>query len=343
MNHRVAGCFAIVLCVTAGIMVTPVDAAGERPTERVSPAPECNPNAVVWRTPEPPASPDAGDVWVNPKDGMEMVYIPAGEFILGTSDADIEAWRRGNPWSLTSTADAFAEQPQCHVRLGGYWLGRLEVTGAQYRRFVQATGRRGGTDIAHWDWWVNRLPEGLENRPAVTVDWDDARAYCAWAGLRLPTELEWEKAARGTDGRFFPWGSKWDKGLCRSAEVVTGRSWATFQVWDAAIGPWLRTHSVPKDGLAVVGSYPTDASVYRCLDMAGNVSEWCADWYDKAAYARYAQGHLSPPASGTMRVLRGGSWRMIDPVFARCACRRGDRPSERWDCYGFRCARDAAP
>jgi len=332
----------LVLAVLCLVPIRLTAAAANRSTEPVLPPPQCNPHAVIWRTPSPPSNPEEGDVWVNPRDGMALVYVPPGEFTLGTSDADVEVWRQGNPWSLTSTAQAFSgEQPPCCVRLAGYWMGRMEVTGAQYQRFVEATGRRGGTDIAKWDWWVKDLPKGLESRPAVTVDWHDARAYCEWAGLRLPTELEWEKAARGTDGRFFPWGNKWDKGLCRSSEVVTGRSWATLQVWDAAIGPWLRTHHVPEDGLAVVGSYPTDAGVYGCFDMAGNASEWCADWYDKAAYLRYARGDLTPPASGTMRVIRGGSWRMIDPAFARCASRRSDRPTERWDCYGFRCARDA--
>jgi len=202
------------VCLVASSGGSAVVASG-RATERVTPAPELNANAVVWRTNEPPADPQSGDVWVNPKDGMEMVYISAGEFTLGTSDAQIEAWLKEHP---SDKREWFAEEkPQSRVNLPGYWIGRTEVTNAQYLRFVRATGHR-----APEHWKQGQIPSGLERFPVVFVDWEDARAYCEWTGGRLPSELEWEKAARGTDGRFFPWGSEWEAGRCRSFEVVLG-------------------------------------------------------------------------------------------------------------------------
>jgi len=325
MNQRLAVCFAVVLCLAALIAAIPVAAAEDRPTERVSPAPQVNPNAVLWRTPQPPAKPQAGDVWVNPKDGMEMVYIAPGEFTLGTSDAQIDAWLKEHP---ADTRKMFRdEHPQCRVNLPGYWIGRTEVTNAQYLRFVEATGHRTPN---HWE--GGQVPSGLKNCPVVWVDCLAASAYCEWAGGHLPSELRWEKAARGADGRIFPWGNQWDSKRCRNNA----------------------------EGPAAVGSYPTGASPYGCADMAGNVWEWCADWYDESAYQRYAKGDLTAPNSGEYMVLRGGSWGNVTPYYFRCADRNGSRPPGYRDYgtddsrltyfdfgvesdVGFRCARDASP
>ena len=339
MNHRVAVCFAIVLFLVALIAARPVAAAEGRPTERVSPAPEVNPNAVVWRTPEPPKDPQAGDVWVNPKDGMEMVYIAPGELILGTSDAEIDAWLKEHPADEDKRGwFKLDQQPQCRVNLPGYWIGRTEVTNAQYLRFVKATGHR-----APDHWKGGQVPSGLGSFPVVLVHWQDAQAYSQWAGGRLPTELEWEKAARGTDGRVFPWGSQWDRTRCRSFELITGRAYASLGEWGAAGDNWLQAHHPIREGPTAVGSYPAGASPYGCLDMAGNVCEWCADWYDGDAYKRYAKGGLTPPASGTWKVLRGGSWRDDVPWFFRCAAAAATAPAVAATSYGFRCARDASP
>jgi formylglycine-generating enzyme required for sulfatase activity len=310
--------------------------AGEgRPTEKVQPPPEVNPNVVVWRTSAPPASPQAGDVWVNPKAGAEMVYVPPGEFILGTSDAQIDSWLKEHPGDKRERFKD--EQPQCRVRLEGYWIGRTEVTNAQYLRFVRATGHR-----APEHWKGGQIPSGLENFPVVFVDWEDARAYCQWAGGRLPTELEWEKAARGTDGRILPWGKQWDSKRCRNLELLTGKPYTTDPAWVAAVQLWDASHDAVREGPAAVGSYPAGASPYGCLDMAGNVWEWCADWYEGDAYQRYAKRDLRPPTSGEYKVLRGGSWFDVNPSGFRCAYRLSDNPFARGNyyiCYGFRCAR----
>jgi len=313
-------------------------AARQRPRERVQPPPEVNAQAVIWRTPEPPMDPQAGDVWVDPKGGMEMVYIAPGEFILGSSDAHINAWLTRHP-EYSVTAEDFAdEQPQCRVDLPGYWIGRTEVTNAQYLRFVRATGHR-----APEHWKGGQVPSGLEAFPAAYVSWEDAQAYCEWAGCRLPAELEWEKAARGTDARVFPWGDQWDQDhQCRNFGLVTGRSleWQSHD-WLARMAVWRMSHDDARDGPAAVRSYAADASPYGCLDMAGNVAEWCADWYEEQAYQRYAKRELTPPASGDYKVRRGGDWDGFILSHFRCAGRNYCRPNSLVDVrgVGFRCAR----
>ena len=308
-----------------------------RPTEPVKPAPKVNPKAVVWRTPAPPQSPHAGDVWVNPKDGMEMVYIPPGEFTLGTSGPQLDAWLKEHP---ADKREWFKdEQPQCRVSLPGYWIGRTDVTNAQYLRFVRPTGHP-----APDHWKGGQAPSGLKDFPVVNVSWDDASAYCAWAGDSLPTELQWEKAARGTDGRVFPWGNQWDRTRCRNFELIMGRAFASPDERDAAILNWLHAHDPIREGPTAVGPYPAGASPYGCLDMAGNVWEWCADWYDGTAYGRYARGDLTPPKTREFKVLRGGSWNSSDPWGFRCAKRGISHPVIRDNnATGFRCARDASP
>lgn len=296
--------------------------------ERLPRAPECNSEAVLWRSHDPPSNPQPGDVWVNPNDEMQFVYIPPGDFILGTSDDEIDAWRRQHP--RDARARFKYEQPQCRVRLKGYWIGRTEVANAQYGRFVRATGHP-----APKHWTDGQVPESLKDHPVVHVDWDDARAYCGWAGLerrawklqvgkgavRLPTELEWEKAARGADGRLYPWGSEWDPGKCRNP--TQGASQGAAGVWE----------------------HPQGRSYWGVYQMEGNVWEWCDDFYDRAAYLRYAQGDLTPPAGGhRWRVQRGSSWKATTPglFHFRSAYRGRAAHDHGTEDRGFRCARDAA-
>jgi formylglycine-generating enzyme required for sulfatase activity len=295
----------VVVIATAGSVW-----AQARPTERVSPAPQVNSNAVVWRTPAPPNSPQAGDVWVNPRDEMELVYVAPGEFTFGSTDEAIDDWLRAHPDHERYWIED--ERPQSRISLPGYWMGRTEVTNGQYLRFVQATGRSAPRQ------WVNGRPAaGTDRLPVVYVSWHDANAYAGWAGGRLPSELEWEKAARGTDGRLFPWGNNWDRSRCRSS--VTSVS-----------------------GPSAVGSYPTGASPYGCMDMSGNTDEWCADWYDAIVYRQYARGDTSAPRSGDSRVLRGGCWTDELPSCVRCTFRNGSPPDGSYEDTGFRCARNAA-
>jgi iron(II)-dependent oxidoreductase len=192
------------------------------------------------------------------------------------------------------------------VYLDAYHIDKYEVTNAEYRRFVDATGRAAPT------FWNDARFNG-PTQPVIGVTWHDADAYCRWAGKRLPTEAEWEKAARGTDGRKYSWGEQWDPSRANSTESRLGRT-------------------------APLGTYPTGVSSYGAHDMAGNVWEWVADWYNKDYYQSSPQRNPKGPNSGTTRVLRGGSW-YSDP-FALRAAERNDEPADRrLDRVGVRCAR----
>ncbi len=221
----------------------------------------------------------------NEKDGTLLLLIPAGEFLAGGKGSD-EGSNEGNGAPFPVVVPA-------------YYLALHPVTNAQYRRFKA-------------DWKVDA---GTDDHPVVKVSWDDAQAYGQWAGLRLPTELEWEKGARWVDGREYPWGTDWDQERCRNAKNKGSEE--TCGVWQYA------------DGCSPWGGY----------QLAGNVWEWCADGYDEKAYDRYREGKLAAPASGRSRVLRGGSWYLVDPDVFRCAVRDRRGPSATDDRNGFRLAR----
>ena len=238
-----------------------------------------------------PAEPQAGGTRIYPVDGATVVFIPAGEFVMGSDESDIDADRD--------------ELPQHTVYLDGFWIDRTEVTNDMYGRCVQAGGC---TEPAHSRRYGS--PE-YGNHPALGISWDQAVAYCTWAGRRLPTEAEWEKAARGTDKRLYPWGME-----------TPDPSRLNFD------------HSV--GDTAVVGSYPAGASPYGVLDMAGNVWEWVSDGYDENYYAESPAEN--PPGGEVVnrRVLRGGSWN-TQAHNVRVTNRFWAFPG-RNDTDGFRCA-----
>jgi len=244
-----------------------------------------------------------------------MVLVPAGEFLMGTSDAQVEAFLQAHPdWQPEWLS---IEQPQHRVYLDAFYIDKTEVTNAEYKRFVDATGHQ---PPPHWA--NGQIPAGQEDYPVTHVHQpDDAWAYARWAGKRLPTEAEWEKAARGGlsssnggGGRLYPWGDTWDP--AKANALGSGR-----------------------DGPAPVGSYPAGASPYGALDMAGNVWEWCADWYAADYYVSSPLRNPQGPSSGTFPVVRGGSW-FDSPEYARCAFRYGLYPRRLFTNLGFRCVQE---
>jgi sulfatase modifying factor 1 len=244
----------------------------------------------------------------SPADGAEMVEIPAGVFSMGSDEDD-------------------HEKPVHNVNLHDYCIDKYPVTNAQYRKFCDATGRDYPNDPSFSD-----MPDYLtkmSDYPVVNVSWEDARAYCEWAGKRLPTEAEWEKAARGQEGRKYPWGNtEPDGSQCNFADKRSGLDWADKKVDDGF------AHTSP------VKQYSAGASPYGVMDMAGNVWEWCNDWYADDYYKQSPAENPNGASSGSSRVLRGGSWHSL-PVRLRCAYRSGLEPSYRHVRVGFRCAVDA--
>ena len=283
-----------------------------------------------------------------PEDFGKMIFIPEGPFTMGNTPNGY-----GRAYNVLdrhwTTTDAWAVHPGNPVFVKGFWMDQHEVTNKQFRAFVDATGTVTDAEKNGESWvfvdeeWVSvrgacwHAPEGpgstIADRtyhPVVHVSWFDAIAYAAWAGKRLPTEAEWEKAARGAmgedgngdgvgDGTKYPWGDQWDGAKCNADDETT---------YDG--------HIDGTAGTASVGTYPEGASVYGVHDMAGNVWEWCAD-----NYAPYRSPH-APPTTGDLRVRRGGSWySMFEDV--RTAHRDSYAPEFSISTYGFRCATDQLP
>jgi len=291
-------------------------------------APTANPTA----TPTPDWT---GRTLISAIDGMTALFIQPGDFIMGSRSGD-------------SKADE-DEKPQHTVFVRGFWIDEMEITNAMFARFVEETDyetdaeRSGGslvwsdknemvhTEAANW-----RHPRGaesdiigLDGHPVVQVSWNDARRYCSWAGRRLATEAEWEKAARGTTGSRYPWGSQEPAGhLSNFADVNLPVYWADESVDDGF------RYTAP------AGRYPAGASLYGALNMAGNVYEWVNDWYGPDYYSLNEGTNPQGPKSGEVRVLRGGSW-TSSGEYTRSAFRLAQAPAESTDAYGFRCAQSA--
>ena len=232
-----------------------------------------------------------------------MVRIPAGEFVMGDSLEEQQrvldfAWQ--DPLQNRMRFLVQHSGPQHRVYLDAFYLDQHEVTNRAYQGFVEATGHR----RPHF--WNSRWKLSDPDQPVVGVSWYDARAFCDWQGKRLPTEAEWEKAARGADGRRYPWGNDWDATRLHSADAVAARPLESFAVWSAWQGAM--TTGVGAARPAAVGSYPSGASPYAALDMAGNVWEWVADWYAPDYYTSSPPRNPTGPERGIPKVLRGGGW-----------------------------------
>ncbi|MBN1954427.1 MAG: SUMF1/EgtB/PvdO family nonheme iron enzyme [Anaerolineae bacterium] len=257
--------------------------------------------------------------WIRPTDGMVMVYVPGGTFQMGSTDAEIDAVfaqceeDRGSGECERSWYES--ESPAHSIVLDSFWIDQTEVTNEQYARCV-ADGACGESD------YVDDPAYNGDDYPVVGVSWSDAAAYCEWAGARLPTEAEWEYAARGPEGYIYPWGNQFDGSRLNFCDVS-----CTFDGRDT---DW-------DDGyerIAPVGSYENGASWVGAQDMAGNVWEWVADWY--GSYPANLQTNPTGPESGTYRVMRGGAWGSYDR-FVRAAYRRYHDSSIDLNLVGFRC------
>lgn len=252
---------------------------------------------------------EIGSTLVNPADTAMMVYVPEGDFLMGSEDSDASS----------------SEAPEHQVWLDAFWIYQTEVTNGQYRQCVEDGACELPGNI------TNYQNPFYSDYPVGFVSWFKADSYCQWAGGQLPTEAEWEKAARGTDGRKYPWGN----------EPVTG-----YRANYCDIN--CQTHNADtnqNDGyerISPVGRYPNGASPYGALDMAGNMWEWVADWYSRDYYSRAAYENPIGPTSGDDRVVHGGSWTSLQK-FLRGSFRSYLSPDGWWDNLGFRCISRITP
>lgn len=216
------------------------------------------------------------------------VLIPAGDFWMGDSQGK--------------------DSPLHKVYLDAYWIDTQEVTNAQYREFVEATGH------AAPRYWHDPKYNG-DALPVVGITYEEAQAYCAWKGKKLPTEAQWERAGRGAQSRLYPWGDRFDVTHTNTRESNNRRPVA-------------------------VGSYPSGVSPDGLFDMSGNVWEWCRDWFDKDYYRASPLRNPTGPADGKKRVIRGGGWSAPQITMAQ---RHAEGPGKTYPSLGFRCVRSQEP
>lgn len=240
-------------------------------------------------------SPDkVGDTYISPVDGMEMVAVPAGDFLMGSDNTEAD------------------EAPQHEVYLDGFWMDETEVTNAMYEKCVTGGGCTAPYKTSSL---LNEAYYGnpkFADSPALWISWDQAMSYCQWAGRKLPTEAEWEKAARGKDGQTYPWGE----------EAPTG-SLANF-------------YEKGLQDVEPVGKNPAGASPYGALDMAGNVWEWVTDWYSETYYASSPAENPQGPESGRLHIIRGGDFN-DGSYYIRASVRGQNASVNPWSDFGFRC------
>jgi formylglycine-generating enzyme required for sulfatase activity len=294
LSFIVSGCSPAAPIETAAPTAVPT----ANPTAIPTAVPTSIPSQTATSLPTPTATLalSAGDTQVSEIDGMTMVYAPAGDFSMG---------------SLGITP---AEQPVHTVYLDSYWIDRTEVTNGMYYLCVDAGECRLPHEVGSNTHQYYYFDQPLyANYPVIFVTWSEAQTYCDWAGRRLPTEAEWEKAARGTDRRKYPWGN-------------------------TSPNDNLLNFNKPLGGdTTSVGFYPAGASPYGALDIAGNVTEWTADWYDAMYYSRSPASNPTGAATGQYKVVRGGSF-YSDEAYVLSAFRHWVEP-EKWDVLiGFRCA-----
>ncbi len=291
---------------------------------------------------------------VRARDGMTMVHIPAGEFAMGSNLVE-SIVLSGTLFDGNFKIFVFPDQRPKHVvYLDEFWIDQTEVTVGMFKKFVEATGYQTTAERERWgkpwrdqpkelewpriegtDWLHPQGPNSAaqDDHPVVQVSWEDAAAYAAWVGGDLPTEAQWEKAARGSDERRYPWGD----------DFVGTR--LNYGDKNCPVGRWRDPRF--DDGFAYtapVGSFPSGASPYGILDMAGNVWEWVQDWYDKDYYGVSPYRNPRGPKTGLVKVLRGGSWYDGEPDgWVNSLVRHQNEVTDRYEDVGFRCCFDGDP
>jgi iron(II)-dependent oxidoreductase len=257
-----------------------------------------------------------------------MVYVPAGQFEMGSDDDGVDyAMQLCNELSDDCQRRWYENQQPVHmVALDGFWIDKYEVTNAQYQKCVEA-GECQAPTMCNWGQSTYGKADKADH-PAVCVNWQGAQDYCEWAGGRLPTEAEWEYAARGPAENVFPWGDTFDGTLANSCDTNCTQDWKNTDYDDGY------------EQTAPVGSYPDGTSWCGAEDMAGNAWEWVNDWYDSDYYRVSPAENPGGPSSGEYRVARGGSWRDgSNGVLLLAAFRYYPGvPSIRTSNGGFRCA-----
>jgi formylglycine-generating enzyme required for sulfatase activity len=257
---------------------------------------------------------------------MTMIYVPAGSFTMGSDESELN------------------QRPAHEISLDAFWIDRTEVTNTQFMEFVAVTGyettaeKLGFSNVTVPSTWVStdgadwQHPQGpgsdledLEGHPVFHISWVDADAYCSWVGARLPTEAEWEYAARGPESLKYPWGDDFDGEKANWCDASCRMRWAD---------------GVANDGYSFVapaGNYPAGASWVGALDMAGNLWEWVKDWYESDYYAEAPEHNPQGPESGELKLLRGGGFDNQANQLRGAYRLGGDSPENSYDGYGFRC------
>ena len=306
----------VILTVAAGIMSLGRFVPSDTPQPTATIQQVDTPSVIVTNTNIPmatvnlstPTLMESISEFVSSKDKMTSILIPAGAFIMGSNNGYAD------------------EQPMHQVALNDYWIDKTEITNYMYGLCVQSGQCAPPSNTKYFS------ENEYADYPVVFVTWSSADTYCSWAGRRLPTEAEWEKAARGTDGRTYPWGNNFD---CRFGNFDDENQFDADMVKG---GPNC-------DGfvdVAPVGSFLNGISPYGVLDMAGNVWEWINDWYGKSYYRQSPTNNPAGPTSGDERVIRGGSWNFVEVVM-RTTNRLKERPETSYSYIGFRCATSIAP
>lgn len=310
--------FALLVLFISIMGCLPVTSTGLTPasTDTLKPPVKTIPSATSTRTNTPEPISTSIPNGIRQSDGMEMVYISAGEFTMGSDVGEPD------------------EGPIHRVYLDAYWMDQTEITNEMYALCVEAGACTPPVDTSSYtrtDYFGNIR---YADFPVIFVDWSMANAYCQWAGARLPTEAEWEKAARGENAQIFPWGEEWDVQKYKRLNFADKNN------------PELAFDITADDGYrdtAPVGSYPAGRSPSRIYDLAGNVWEWVADWYDPLYYLdsplNYPLGPKNPTEDIFMRVLRGGSWVATNQAVFHTSNRNGLEPDKFSESIGFRCAR----